>query len=100
MPEFEVKPAEANTWWQNNTVAGMFLNRLMIAFIFVPIGLVFLRRYTLSFVVFAFMVPYGFLVRTLAVGAVRRFVAEHPDSLEEFDSQGVIQCGKNDHADS
>ena len=62
----------------------------MLLFIFVPIGLVFMDSYTLSFVVFAFMVPYGLLLRHLAVRAVRQHIASHPESVEEFETQGVI----------
>ena len=90
MSELEVRPAEANRWWQKNTVAGVLLNRLMLLFIFVPIGLVFLDSYTLSFVVFAFMVPYGLFLRHLAVRAVRQHLTNHPEAVEEFESQGII----------
>ena len=90
MPVFDVRPAEANRWWQKNTVAGVLLNRLMLLFIFVPIGLVFMNSYTLSFVVFAFMVPYGLFLRHLAVRAVRQHIALHPEAFEEFESQGII----------
>ena len=90
MPEFEVRPAEANRWWQKNTVVGVLLNRLMLLFVFVPIALVFLDSYTLSFVVFAFMVPYGLFLRHLAVRAVREHLKIHPEALEEFESQGII----------
>ena len=90
MPTFEIRPAEANRWWQKNTVPGVLLNRLMLLFIFVPIGLVFLNLYTLSFVVFAFMVPYGLLLRHLAVRAVRQYLEVHPETLDEFENQGII----------
>jgi len=90
MSEFEVHPAEANRWWQKNTVPGVLLNRLMLLFIFVPIALVFLDWYAVSFVVFAFMVPYGLFLRHLAVRAVRRHLLMHPEALEEFENQGII----------
>jgi hypothetical protein len=92
MPEFEVSPLEANRWWQKNTVAGVLINRLMLLFIFVPIGLVYYRFYRVSFVVFAFIVPYGFLVRLLAVRAVRQHLSLHPEALEEFANEGIIEC--------
>ena len=90
MSTFEIRPAEANRWWQKNTVAGVLLNRLMLLFIFVPIGLVFLDFYSLSFAVFAFMVPYGLLLRHLAVRAVRQHLDVHPEAAEEFENQGII----------
>ena len=90
MPEFQINPAEANRWWQKNTVAGVLMNRLMLLFIFVPIALVFMSQYVASFVVFAFMVPYGLFLRYLAIRAVRQFVTVHPETLTEFQDQGVI----------
>jgi hypothetical protein len=90
MSEFEVVPLEANCWWRKNAPAGAILNRLMLLFIVVPIALVTQRLYTLSFVVFAFMIPYGFLVRHLAVRAVRSHIASHPEVVEEFEAQGII----------
>jgi len=90
MSAFDVSPVEANRWWQQNTVPGVLLNRLMLLFIFVPIALVFVSFYTLSFVVFAFMVPYGFFLRSLAVRAVRDHLSHHPEAVEEFESKGII----------
>ena len=90
MPAIEVRPAEANRWWQKNTVLGVFLNRLMLLFIFVPIGLVFLDSYTLSFVIFAFMVPYGLFLRHLAVRAVHQHLELHPEAVEQFEDEGII----------
>ena len=90
MPSFEVRPGEANRWWQQTTVTGVLLNRLMFLFIFVPIALVFLDSYRLSFVVFAFMVPYGLFVRYLAVRAVRQHLEIHPEALQEFENEGII----------
>ncbi len=93
--EFRVRSAEANRWWQNNTIPGILLNRLMLLFIFLPISLVFLNYYNLSFVVFTLMIPYGFFTRYLAVRAVRQFLAAHPEALEEFEKEGIL-----DHRDS
>ncbi len=90
MSGFEVSSVEANRWWQKNTVPGVLLNRLMLLFIFVPIGLVFLNRYRLSLIVFAFMVPYGFFMRFLAVRAVRQFLASHPEEIEGFQREGIV----------
>jgi uncharacterized protein involved in response to NO len=92
MSEFQVSSLEANRWWQKNTVSGVLLNRLMLLFIFVPIGLVYYGLFTVSFIVFAFMVPYGFLIRYLAVRAVRQHLSLHPDAFEEFKNEGVIEC--------
>src|SRR5262245_35953739 len=61
--QIKISPIEANYWWRRNDPAGALLNNLMFLFIVVPIGLVLRRFYVLSFVVFAFMVPYGLLVR-------------------------------------
>jgi len=90
MSEFEIIPLEANRWWQKNAALGVLLNRLMLLFILVPIALVFKEFYRLSFVVFAFMVPYGFFVRFLAVRAVRHHLALHPESLKEFENDGIV----------
>jgi hypothetical protein len=92
MFEFEIRPAEANRWWQKNTVLGVFLNRLMIVFILAPIGLVFSNLYTLSFIAFSCMIPYGFLLRHLAVRAVRNHLTVHPEALDEFENEGIISC--------
>jgi hypothetical protein len=92
MSEFEIVPLEANSWWRKNVRAGAILNRLMLLFILMPIVLVTQRRYTLSFIVFAFMIPYGFLLRVLAVRAVRAHIALHPEAVAEFEAQGVISC--------
>jgi len=92
MFECEVSAAEANYWWRKTTPAGALLNKLMLLFIFVPIALVFKSFYGLSFVVFAFMVPYGLFVRYLAVRAVRQHLEEHPEEREEFEQAGIISC--------
>ena len=89
-PEFTVKSAEANRWWQNNTLPGVVINRLMILFIFGPIALVFMNYYNLSAVVFMFMIPYGFFVRFLAVRAVRQHLAANPEAFVEFEKDGII----------
>ena len=68
MFECEISAVEANYWWRRTTPAGALLNKLMFLFIVVPIGLVLKSLYSLSFVVFAFMVPYGFFLRFLLSG--------------------------------
>jgi hypothetical protein len=83
---------EANYWWRKNEPAGALLNNLMVLFIVVPIGLVVERFYALSFVIFAFMVPYGFFMRHLAVRAVRRHLENHPEEREKFEQHGIISC--------
>jgi hypothetical protein len=92
MFEFEISPVEANYWWRRTYPAGALLNKLMFLFIVVPIALVLKNFYGLSFVVFAFMVPYGLLVRHLAVRAVRHHLTEHPEKIEEFQQAGIISC--------
>jgi hypothetical protein len=100
MSAFDIRPAEANRWWQKNTVAGVLLNRLMLLFIFVPIALVFLDFYRVSFVVFAFMVPYGLFLRHLAVRAVRHHLSLHPEAQEEFETEGIVGSHNRDHPDN
>ena len=90
MFECEVSAAEANYWWRQKTPVGALLNKLMLLFILVPIVLVFKSFYGLSFMVFAFMVPYGLFVRYLAVRAVRQHLEEHPEQREEFEQAGII----------
>jgi hypothetical protein len=90
MFEFEVSAIEANYWWRKSTPEGALLNKLMFLFIVVPIALVFKSFYTLSFGVFAFMVPYGLFVRHLAVRAVRQYLREHPEEREQFEQAGII----------
>lgn len=87
-----VSSSEANYWWRKNNPVGALLNNLMILFIFVPIALVLKRFYALSFVVFAFMVPYGLFVRYLAARAVRNYLENHPEEREEFEQSGIISC--------
>jgi hypothetical protein len=86
----KIDPFEAHYWWRKNDAAGVILNKLMVLFIFVPIVLVMKRFYVISFVVFSFMVPYGLLLRHLAVRAVRRSLELHPEKSEEFQQEGII----------
>jgi hypothetical protein len=92
MFEFEISAIEANYWWRRTTPCGALLNKLMFLFIVVPIALVLKDFYGLSFVIFAFMVPYGLFLRHLAVRAVRRHLEEHPEHIEEFQEAGIISC--------
>ena len=87
---FFISPVEANYWWRKNEPAGALVNNLMFLFIVVPIGLVLKGLYALSVVVFAFMVPYGFFVRYLAVRVVRQRLASHPEAREEFEQERII----------
>lgn len=86
----KIDPLEANYWWRKNEPAGALLNNLMFLFIVVPIGLVMKRFYVLSFFVFSFMVPYGLLLRYLAVRVVRRRLELHPEQSEEFQQEGIV----------
>ena len=86
----KIDPFEATYWWRKNDAAGVILNKLMVLFILVPIVLVMKRFYVISFVVFSFMVPYGLLLRHLAVRAVRRSLELHPEKSEEFQQEGII----------
>ena len=88
----EISRVEANYWWRKNQPVGALLNSLMFLFIVVPVGLVFKGFYALSFVVFAFMIPYGLFVRYLAVCAVRQHLVNHPEAREEFEQDGIISC--------
>ena len=81
---------EANSWWRKNQPSGALFNNLMFVFIVVPIALVIERWYLLSFIVFAFMIPYGFFVRRLAVRAVRRYLMENPEAAERFQQDGIV----------
>ena len=85
-----VSSAEANYWWRKNDPAGALLNNLMLLFIAVPIVLVLKSFYAFSFVVFAFIVPYGFLMRYLAVRAVEQYLEGHPEEFEKFQEAGII----------
>ena len=82
--------AEANYWWRKNEPTGALLNNLMILFIVAPIALVLKNLYVLSFIVFSLMIPYGFLVRQLAVVAVRNHLATHPEAVAGFLNAGII----------
>jgi hypothetical protein len=92
MFECEVSSVEANYWWRETTPVGALLNKLMFLFIVAPIGLVMKQFYAMSFVVFAFMVPYGLFVRQLAVRAVRKHIECHPEEREQFEQAGIISC--------
>jgi hypothetical protein len=85
-----VSSAEANYWWRKNDPAGALLNNLMLLFIAVPIVLVLKSFYAFSFVVFAFIVPYGFLMRHLAVRAVEEYLQNHPEEVEKFEEAGIV----------
>ena len=89
---FQISPTEANDWWRKNDPAGVILNRLLLLFILVPIGLVWKHYYVASFIVFAFMIPYGLWVRRLAIRAVRSYLTANPDQREDFEQQGIISC--------
>jgi len=89
-PLFRIRTAEANHWWRESTPAGALLNKLIILFILVPIALVLKSFYALSFAIFALMVPYGLLVRHLAVRAVRDHLQKHPEEREQFEQAGII----------
>jgi hypothetical protein len=90
MYEFDIAPREANYWWRKNVPVGALLNSAMFLFILLPIVLVLKHWYTLSFVVFAFMVPYGFFLRWLAVRAVRNHLVAHPEAADELENDGII----------
>jgi hypothetical protein len=62
----------------------------MLLFIVIPIALVFKEHYAFSFVVFAFMIPYGWFIRFLAVRVVRRRLADHPNQVQQFEEEGII----------
>jgi len=85
-----VNSAEANYWWRKNDPAGALLNNLMFLFVVAPIILVLKSFYTLSFMVFALMVPYGLFVRWLAIRAVRRYLENHPEECEKFEETRII----------
>ena len=85
-----ISSAEANYWWRKNDPAGSLLNNLMVVFIVAPVVLVLKSFYTLSFVVFALMVPYGLFVRRLAIQAVRHHLEDHPEECETFQQSGII----------
>ena len=88
--ELQISSVEASYWWRKTDPVGAFLNSLMFAFIVAPVVLVFKSFYTLSLVIFALMIPYGFLLRFLAVSAVRRRLAKHPEDMLEFREAGII----------
>lgn len=82
----------ANEWWRQAKPAGSLLNRLMVLFIVAPVVLVLKGLYTLSFLVFALMVPYGLFVRHLAVRAARQHLRKHPEERKHFEESGIISC--------
>ena len=88
--ELQISSVEAGYWWRKTNPVGALLNSLMFAFIVGPVILVFKSFYTLSLIVFALMVPYGFLLRWMAVLAVRRRLAKHPEDMLEFREAGII----------
>jgi uncharacterized membrane protein len=90
-PDFDISSSEANTWWRTNDPAGAILNRLMLALVIAPALLAYNEYYKVAFVVFAFIVPYGLLVRYLAVNAVKRRIANDPESLSEFREAGIVR---------
>jgi hypothetical protein len=89
-PRLTISAAEANRWWQKNDPVGAILNRLMLVFVLGPMALAYKEYFLTSAVVFAFLVPYGFLMRYLAVVTVRHRIAKNPESLSEFMDAGVV----------
>ena len=87
---FHIIRKEASYWWRTNQVAGAILHRLMLLFIFVPLGLVYYRYYIASFLAFAGIVPYGFFLRYLAERSVDRIIRKHPETIDHFEQEGVI----------
>ena|SRR5436190_219882 len=85
-----ISSLEANNWWRQSTPQGALINKLMVLFIVAPVALVFKSFYTLSFIIFALMVPYGFFVRQLAVRAVREHLHEHPEERDQFEQAGIL----------
>ena len=92
MSAYEISAVEANYWWRQTNVTGALLNKLMLLFIAIPVALVLKSFYTLSFLVFAMMIPYGLLLRQLAVRAVREHLTNHPEECTEFEQAGIISC--------
>jgi hypothetical protein len=86
----QISRSEASYWWRTNSVAGAILYRMMILFIFTPMALVYYRYYVLSFIVFAFIVPYGLLLQYLAERFVARIIRKHPETIEHFESEGIV----------
>jgi hypothetical protein len=90
LPAGGISSTEANDWWRRATAAGAVLNRLMVLFIVAPVVLVMRSFYTVSFVIFALIVPYGLFIRHLAVRAVRQHLQEHPEDRADFEQAGII----------
>jgi hypothetical protein len=88
----QINSIEANDWWRQTSPAGALLNKMMVLFIVAPIVLVLKSFYAISFLIFALMVPYGLLVRRLAVQAVRRHLEQHPEARDDFQQSGIIVC--------
>ena len=88
--EFQISSLEANYWWRKTNPLGAFMNNLMFVFIVAPVALVLKGYYGPSFFIFALMVPYGLLLRRMAVSAVRGYLANHPESVLEFREAGII----------
>jgi hypothetical protein len=91
LTELDISPAEANAWWRASEASGAILNRLILAFIAAPIVLVLKEFFAASVAAFALIVPYALLVRYLAVRAVKRRIANDPESLSEFREAGIIR---------
>ena len=89
-PDDRISSIEANYWWRQTSPTGALFNKLMVLFIVVPIALVWKRFYALSFTVFALMIPYGLIVRRLAVRAVRQHLQNHPEERDDFAQAGII----------
>jgi len=85
-----VRSGEANYWWRKNDPTGALLNNLMLLFVAVPVALVLKSFYASSLAVFALIVPYGLLVRRLAVRAVEHYLNSHPEECEKFEEAGII----------
>lgn len=86
----EISPVEANIWWRTTQVTGVFLNRMMLALVLAPVALVLYGYTYLSLVAFASLIPYGLLLRRLAVRAVRREIRDRPEAALEFEQAGIV----------
>ena len=87
----EIVRVEASHWWRTNVVAGAILDRLMWLFMVGAIYLVVARGYfVVSFLVLLGMIPYGFFLRYLAQRSVCRFIEQHPETIDEFEANGIV----------
>jgi hypothetical protein len=86
-----ISALEANAWWRKHELLGAVLNGLCFAILAAPIVLVVNDLFKASVAAFALVVPYFLLVRFLAVLAVKRRLANHPESLSEFKDAGVLR---------